>query len=98
MKTKKNSPMTNGGLISESFSFWFNFEEEVAKSIWASPFWVDSAQENDLAPFYGDHKQSEKLSEIKLPLVHKSTVVEWYYRILEIKPCGFESIIRDVCS
>ena len=30
---------------------------------------VDIAQESDLAPFYGDLRQSEKLSVIKPPLV-----------------------------
>ena len=30
---------------------------------------MDTAQESDLAPFFVDLSQSEKLSEIKLPLV-----------------------------
>jgi len=30
---------------------------------------VDSAQDSDFAPFFGDLSQSEKLSEIKLSLV-----------------------------
>ena len=31
---------------------------------------MNSAQDSDLAPFLGDWSQTEKLSEIKLPLMH----------------------------
>ena len=41
---------------------------------------MDSAQESDLAPFFGDLSQSEKLSEIKPPLVLRRLLVETGYK------------------
>ena len=37
---------------------------------------MDSAQESDLAPFFGDLSQSEKLSEIKPPLQYLNREIE----------------------
>ena len=57
-----------GGLISESLSVWLKSPKMDAKSLpWA--LLVDSAQGMDLAPIFGDLSKSEKLSDIKPPLV-----------------------------
>ena len=45
----------------------FHFGSNLQKS--QSIFFVDSTQESVLAPFLGDWRQSEKLSEIEPPLV-----------------------------
>ena len=37
---------------------------------------MDSAQESDLAPFFEDLSQSEKLSEIKPPLQYLNREIE----------------------
>ena len=61
---------TKGGLISESFSFWLKSPKMGAKSrSWASSLFVDSPQGCSLVPIFGDLSQSEKLSEIKPPLL-----------------------------
>ena len=56
-----------GGLISETFFTSAPSPKKGAKSLfWAYFLSVDSAQDRDLAHFFGDNK---KLSEIKPPLV-----------------------------
>ena len=60
------SPLTSilkGGLISKSLSFWLKSQKMNAKS---RPW---DAQDLDLAPILGGLSKSEKLSEIKQPLV-----------------------------
>ena len=43
---------------------------------------VDSAQGPDLAPFYGDLSQSEKISEVKPPLVFSHLIKGKKYKFL----------------
>ena len=60
---------TKGGLISETFSLWFKSEIIGVKSLfWAQSTKREDSHDSDLAPFFWDLSQSEKLSEIKPPL------------------------------
>ena len=56
------------GSISERFALWLKFPKQCQITILSIfSLQVDSAQ--DLAPIFGDLYQSEKLSEIKPPLI-----------------------------
>ena len=61
---------TKGGLISESFSLQLKSPKLAAKSFsfLREDAQGDSAEDRDLASFFGDLSQSEKLSEIRPPL------------------------------
>ena len=63
-----------GGLIAESFLLWPKSAKLGTKSRpWAPFLYLDSVQGCNLAPFFGDLSQSEKLSEIKPPLKTNAT-------------------------
>ena len=59
-----------GGLISESLLLWLKLPQKGANNYvsWVLSTKREDAQDSDLTPFWGDLSQSEKLSEIKLPL------------------------------
>ena len=66
MKNYSSLPINNqnadkGSLISESFSTWLRSPKEVPNH---DPLYVESAHAPDLAPFFADLSQSEKLSEV----------------------------------
>ena len=70
------SHIAKGGLISEFFSLsGLNLQKRCQITLYFSL--VDSAQESDFAPIFGDLGQSKKLSEIKPPVVQS--------RLLEVK-------------
>ena len=64
------SKFYKGGLIAETFLLWLKSPKIGAKSLsWASSFWEHSAQDRDLANFFWNLSQIERLSEIyKTPL------------------------------
>ena len=68
--------VAKGGLISGFFSLSsLNLQKRCQITLYFSL--VDSAQESDFAPIFGDLGQSKKLSEIKPPVVQS--------RLLEVK-------------
>ena len=75
--------LNNCGLILERFSLL----------LW----WI--LLRSDLAPFYGDLSQSEKLSEIKSPLVCSKDLLEISAKPcrIQLKKCRFVQIIQIWC-
>ena len=71
MQPNGNHALAKGGLISESFSLLYKFPKKIAKSLsWALSTYREVAQYSDLASFWGDLSQSEKIIEIKPPLCY----------------------------
>ena len=65
----KSCQLSKCYLISESFSLLLKSQNKIATlQTWAFSLKLDSAQGLDLASFFGNLSQSEKLSEIKPPL------------------------------
>ena len=58
-----------GSLISESFSLWLKSQKKMPNHSTALSTWRKDPQESDLALFFWVLSQSEKLPEIKPPLV-----------------------------
>ena len=75
IKVRRNT--TKGGLISESFFSSSSILQKKVPNHYSDHLirWmISSVQDSDLASFLGDLSQSDKLSEIKLPLRKNRTL------------------------
>ena len=81
MSCGKNNPaklklVTKGGLILESFSFWFKSPKKGAKLLSCTySLLVDSVQDSDLAQFLEDLSQGENF----LRLIHNKIAQRLYF-------------------
>ena len=65
----KKPKTPKGGLIWKSFPLWLKSKMKGTKSLsWAQSTYREDARERNLAPYFWDLSQIEKLSEIKPPL------------------------------